>query len=146
MSKREILIYVIGAVLFIASFFVGSTTGFFGYIQDPNQATLASLAFSIAVFVFTDRIAMSVRDSDNQASYEKTLTSLRNQISELFPITEFASSGAAMLYLCERIPHTIRVLNTKISRDAIPPPRDIAKQYQQAILKGIKKGLVYKDI
>ncbi len=146
MTVREIVIYVLGIVLFVVCFVLGTGTNFFNTTKDAATATYWSLALSIGVFLVTDRCAASARETNLHASMCRAIESLASRFPQLTAIVCYPNCNAAMEYLCCRIPDARVAWNTKISIDAVPAHHSVADAYEQAIQKGLRSGLVYKDV
>lgn len=146
MKIGELLTYIIATLLALFCLIGGLTTDFFGLVQEGPGASVASAVTAISLFVIGDRIASVLRGKYFVRNIEKIVHSITQSTPDLYCIIEFPSSDNAMVYLCSRLPFTKTVLNTKISKDAIPPRRDIGDKYVVAIKAALNDGIVYKDI
>lgn len=129
----------------IALFF-GVRTDFWGLVEDPNTIVIASLSLSIALLILTDRIAAGIRESFYHKNIAKLVKEQATQVPRYDVIREFMTSDEAMDYLCSRIAEAKVVVNTKISNHAVSPLKTVGKRYEDALVKSLKNGLIYKDL
>ena len=141
-NMTEIIIYLVTLILSGAAFVAGLSTNFFSLVPTGQPAQLASALVSILIIVLGDRFAASQK----QKQFHQNLISLTMRLPNVDLIKEFTDSNEALLYITNRLPEAMTVLNTKISRVPIEPRPDIKRRYVAAIKKGLRKDLVYKDV
>lgn len=146
MTTKELILYIIVILFAVGSLILGLTTDVFGLIEDEANVPLASAAIAIFVMLIGDRVTAVIRESSFQKGLNDTIQNIKRSTPNLYSITEFESSDIAMEYLCTRLQFTKLILNTKVSKDTIPPSRDIGVKYLVAIKSALNNGLVYKDI
>lgn len=146
MKPTEVVVYVAGLLLSLASFVLTSLTKFGGLVPDSAQAEVGALALSVFLFLIADRIANSVRDNIHFRQLSSDFKTAVSAIPNYDTIFEFTSCDEAMVYLSKRLPGARVVLNTKVSPDAIPPRREVASRYAEAMHEGFVNGMVYREL
>lgn len=142
----QVVTYAITTLLAAISLIGGLTTNFFGLVEEGLVVPIASASTAIFLFIIGDRVAMVFRDKSFSSNMEKIIPKIISSSPDLYSVTEFLSSDKAMEYLCSQLRFAKVVLNTKISKDAIPPRRDVGDEYLAAVKAALKAGLVYKDV
>lgn len=143
---RDLLLYLLGLVIFAVTLIVGIRTDVWGTVQDPSTAVLASLALSLGAFLVLDRIAAAMRDVSNYDRVASAIADLQGELPRAAGVFEFASSNDAMQELSSLIPNARLVLNTKVSKAAVMARSDVGQEYERAIEKGLRRGLTYRDV
>jgi hypothetical protein len=140
------LVYFISVIFTVSSYILTIKNSFFGLISDPTTATLASLGFSILIFMIIEKISTFMEISNLKESINEEIDKKFSGIPIFNIITEYKTADEAMEYLCSKLPLANTILNTKISKDTIHVNNELGKRYKKTLKECIKNGLTYKDV
>lgn len=139
-------IYIITIILSGLALFMSLSNNMFGLFNDPTHVQFASFAAAILIIFIGDRLASLLSKSNLLQNLSQMLSDKLNEVPQINVIKEFATSDDALKYIASRVQDSKVILNTKISKEAIPPRQDIGLLFTNAIKKALKNGLVYRDI
>ena len=139
-------IYIITIILSVLALFFSLSKNMFGLFDDPTHVQFASFAMALLIIFIGDRLASLLSGHTLLENISQMINDKFNKVPHINVIKEFSTSDDAMKYIASRVQDCKVILNTKISKEAIQPRRDIGLLYMNAVKKALKNGLVYRDI